>query len=356
MKQLVILTRGLSHTLLGLIPTYHEQAELAFDFSPESTQMSAVALTGNKTRVICSKKTGIPFSHAVRMALSLRPGRYHTVYVHGVNSGSMLPALIGATNAGIPQVVAYAHSGIEPVSRLPGRCFKKAVSTDERLNKLMFNGCASIIPDGIIPGYCLNEQLRKAYRAALGLSEKHVYLQISPFLKQGNYDLTLNIFRKIYELDKDACLICVGQGPIRSEILARVEYENLSDSVSLPGDTDNIAPFLMAADALLMPDEGTQGAALIPAAQAAGLPCLIGEKTDFSSALVDEGIYPLQTVINDEFLINYSSAYNKQEKLDILYNWEKRRNLSNIAIERAEETCRTATAIRHKLSELALNQ
>lgn len=356
MKQLVILTRGLSHTLLGLIPSYHEQAEIAFDFSPESTQISAVTAAGNKARVICPGKTGITFSHALRLALSLRPGRYDTVYVHGMNSKAMLPALLGVTIAGIPQVVAYAHSGSEPASRLPGWCFKKAVSTDEHLNKFMFNGRASILPDGIIHGYRLNEQLREAYRSALGLTEKHVYLQISPFLKEGHYDLTLNIFHKILEADKNARLICVGQGPMRSEILARVEYENLSDSVSLPGDTDNIAPFLMVADALLIPDEGTQGAALIPAAQAAGLPCLIGEKTDFSSALVDEGIYPLQTVLNHEFLTNYSSTYNKQEKLDILYNWEKRRNLSNIAIERAEETCRTATAIRHKLSELALNQ
>lgn len=355
MKQLVLLTRGLSHTLLGLIPAYHENCEFAFDFSPEAAQMSAVALTGNKTRVICSDKICSPFSQAVRMAFRLRHDRYHAVYVHGVNSSAMFPALLGVTLAGIPQVIACAHSGGKFVTRLPLWCFRKATTSDEGLNQVMFNGSASIVPDGIISGYCLDEQLREAYRAAFGLTDRHIYLQVSPFLKEELYDLTLNIFHEILETDKDARLICVGQGPMRSEILARVEYENLSDFVTLPGDTDNIAPFLMAADVLLLPGEGAQNASLIAAAQAAGLPCLVGEKTDYSAALVEEGIYPLQAALKQKFLTKRSSADNKQGKNDVLNHWEKRCYLSKIAIERAEKTCRTASSIRRMLSELTSN-
>lgn len=338
MKQIVIFTRGLSHTLLGLISAYLEQAETAFDFPPEATQMSAVAPAGQKAHILCKDKTGLAFSHAVNVARRLRPGRYDAVYVHGVDSHAMFPVLVGARLAGIPQVIACAHEGSEPVSRrLPDWCFRKATASDKSLGKAMFSGRAVILPDGILPECHLDERLREAWRTALSMTNRHIYLQISPFIRTGQYDRTLDSFHRILELDENARLICVGQGPMRSEILARVEYENLSDFVTLPGDTDNIVPLLMAADALWMPDEGGQGAALLPAAQAVGLPCFVGDKTNCGSALISEGIYSLQAAFQPEF------------RLPLNY----RRQLGERSLEQARKTGRTAGSIGRALAELA---
>ncbi len=337
MKQLVIFTRGLSHTQLYLISRYSEQAETAFDLPAEATQLSAVASSGQKPRVICQNSTGFAFFHAVNLARKLRSSRYDAVYVHGVNSREMLPVLLGARLAGIPRVIACAHEGSDPVTRpLPDWCFSKATASSERLGKAMFRGRALILPDGIVPEFCLDEHLREAWRAAFDMTGRHIYLQISPINQRGNYDRTLDFFRRILALDENARLICVGQGPMRSEILARVEYENLSDFVLLPGDTDNIAPFLMAADALIIPDEGSQ-AALLPAAQAAGLPCFVEESTDCGFALIREGIYPLEAAFQPGFRL----------PLDC------RLKLSSRSLEKARETGRTAAAIGRALSELS---
>lgn len=334
MKQLVIFTRGLSHTLLGLIPSYLEQAEMAFDFSPEAAQLSAVAATGRNVRILCQDKPGIPFLRAACVARRLRSDRFEAVYVHGVNSRAMFPALAGARLAGIQQVIACAHAGSDAVPRrLPDWCFRTATASDERLGQAMFSAGAVILPDGILSQCCLDEQLREAWRAALGMTDRHIYLQISPFLRTGDYDRTLDSFRHALELDADARLICVGQGPMRSDILARVEYENLSDFVMLPGDTDSIVPFLMAADALLMPDED---AALLPSAQAAGLPCFMGEETDCGSALLRKGIYPLKDAFQPEFRLPL----------------EDRRRLSERSLEQARATGRTAEKIGRVLAEL----
>lgn len=336
MKQLVIFTRGLSHILLGLVSAYLDQAEMAFDFPPEATQISAVASAGQKVQLLTKDQSKLAFSSAVNVARYLRSGRYDVVYVHGTNGRTMFPALMGARLAGISQVIACGHAGeSEPITRVPGWSFHKATASDETLGREMFNGQAAIMPDGIISSYGLNEKLREAWRAALGITGRHVYLQVSPFKRSGQYDRTLDDFHKIHASDKNARLICVGQGPLRSEILARVEYENLSDFVTLPGDADNISSFLMAADALWMPDEGRQSAVLLSAAQAAGMPCLVGEQTDCSAKLIDDGIYPLSAVLGFQL------------------PWEKRQQQSELALEQARQTGRTAEAIGRRLVELA---
>lgn len=337
MKQLVIFTQGLSHPLLPLISMYLETADTAFDVPPETAQLAAFRAAGRTPCVLSQNKKAPGLYHAANIARRLRSAKYDVVYVHGVNCHNMLPALVGARLAGIRQIVACAHSGGGRVGRLPRSCFRKATASDKALGLALFHGQEILLPEGVFPGCGLDESLRAAWRAAFGMTGQHIYLQISPFERAAQYDRTLDMFKEILVGDPDARLICVGQGPMRSEILARVEYENLSDFVSLPGDTDNITPFLMAADALWLPAGEQQAAVLLPAAQAVGLPCFLGEAIDCGAALIKEELYPLQAALKSTFSLPL----------------EQRHRLSKRALQQAQRTGRTAEAIGRILMELA---
>ena len=335
MKHMVVFTYGLNHTLLGLISTYIAQAEMSFSFPPEKTQLTTLDSGKQKIQILIKNKAHFIFS-SLKIAYLLRKGRYDVVYVHGINSRNMLPALMGAKLARVPRVIACGHGGQDkPISPLASCCFHKATASNETLNKKMFNSHARVLPDGIAFKHIFDNTLRQAWRTALSLTDKDVYLQVSAFNSSSQYDQTLDSFHKILALNKNAHLICIGQGPLRSEILSRIDYENLSNSVTLPGDTDNIAPFLMAADALLIPDTKHQNPELLAIAQVAGLPCFVGDETDSSTSLIKEGIYSLKDVF------------------DFQLPWDERIRISEHALKQAQQTNRTSELIGKTLIVLA---
>lgn len=328
MKQLVVFTPGLSHTQLGLISTYLDKADIAFSFRPENTQAASLVCGKEKIKVLSKNK--------INFYQELKNENYDAVYVHGVNSSYMFPLLLGAKLAKIPRIIACGHLGADQaISTLPTWSYHKASTSDIELGRKMFRGKAKLILNGVDSRYCLDESLRQAWRLALGVTSQDVFLQVSPFNTSSHYDQTLDTFHKILSLNKNARLICVGQGPLRGEILARIEYENLSDFVSLPGDTSNIVPFLMAADAILIPDENPQVCDLLPLAQVAGLPCFVADKSYWRTKLTEEGIYPIQDL------------------LEFKLAWEQRQKTSELALMQAHHTNRTSELIGQALVEIA---
>lgn len=333
MKELCVFTRGLSRVQLRLIAAYHPCADLTFAFFPAEGELSAASADGRTARVLCPPggKTG-PLS----AAHLLRVCRPEAVFVHGTDGREMLPFLAGARLAGISRITACAHAGNGRTS-LPAWSFHSAAAADSRLAERMFAGKAAAAPEGILPGSAFDAALREACRAAMGLEGRHVYLQISPFNAAGQYDRTLDLFRRLLRGDAEARLVCVGQGALRSEIVARVEYEGLSGRVLLPGDADNPLPLLMAADALWLPDRGGQGEEVLPSAQAAGLCCFAGEETDRGAALLAEELLPLGRVLE-------TRAFRTPEE---------RKAAGGRALERARKAGRTVEAVGQTLEETA---
>jgi|GEM_PF-6899064 len=332
MRQLVILAPGLSHRLLELIPAYHPQAELAFSFCPEPTQRTA--LGDRAAGTFCPAESMGRTARFFYLLRLIGSKSCDAVFVHGTDS-AMVPALAAARLAGVPRVIACAHAGgAEPLRPLPRRCFHRAAADSRRLSEALFGGVAAIVPDGIAPGDFPDKSMREAWRAALGIEDKRVYLQAARFSRAAEYDHSLDLFHRVLRERPDARLLCVGQGPLRSEIMARVEYENLSDFVLLPGDADRLSPLLMAADVFWMPGKGDGG--VLAAAQAAGLPCLLGGEISAADALTETGLASLDA-----------------DPCGPDRPWERRLAMSREAHRMAEKSGRTAAAVGRTLSELA---
>lgn len=131
-------------------------------------------------------------------------------------------------------------------------------------------------------------QARDALREQLGFgADDPVLLHVGRFIEQKNHGGLLDVFARVRAEIPAAKLILLGQGPLKDQVLARVERDGLAGSVRYLGLRDDVAALMTASDVFLFPslDEGFGLAAL--EANAAGLP-VVGSAIDgLDEAVVD---------------------------------------------------------------------
>jgi glycosyltransferase involved in cell wall biosynthesis len=131
-------------------------------------------------------------------------------------------------------------------------------------------------------------QARARLREELGFGEDDpVLLHVGRFIEQKNHGGLLDVFARVRAEIPAAKLVLLGQGPLKDQVLARVERDGLSSAVRYLGLRDDVSALMAASDLFLFPslDEGFGLAAL--EANAAGLP-VVGSAIDgLDEAVVD---------------------------------------------------------------------
>src|SRR5690606_14419248 len=112
-------------------------------------------------------------------------------------------------------------------------------------------------------------------RIELGIENSYAICHIGRFHPSKNHPYLLRVFKEILEKQRDAKLIIIGDGALRSVLEQQIQSLGLIDSVILTGKRTDVPELLQAMDVLLFPSlyEGLPGTVL--EAQAAGLPCII---------------------------------------------------------------------------------
>ncbi|MFI6676692.1 glycosyltransferase family 4 protein [Kribbella sp. NPDC050470] len=134
---------------------------------------------------------------------------------------------------------------------------------------------------------------RHEVRQSFGLDEEPLVLTVGRLAPQKDYPTLLSVAASVRESNPDVVFAIVGDGPLRDNLQARIDAENLP--VRLLGHRDDIADLLGAADVFLLTSHWEARALVIQEAMQVGVPVVatavggVPELVDDSAVLAFPG-------------------------------------------------------------------
>jgi L-malate glycosyltransferase len=113
--------------------------------------------------------------------------------------------------------------------------------------------------------------------AEVGLADRPTAVCVANLRREKGHSVLLRAWPQVLAAVPDACLLLVGDGPLRSEIEATIEAERLGDSVRLVGAVDDVWPLLAQAHVFVLPTLHEPFGIVAAEAMAAGLPVVASD-------------------------------------------------------------------------------
>ncbi|MGE7862772.1 glycosyltransferase family 1 protein [Bacillus mobilis] len=139
--------------------------------------------------------------------------------------------------------------------------------------------------------YIYNMKVRKEKRKELDVCGDFVLGHIGRFTYQKNHEFLLEVFKAIYDKNKDVKLLLVGTGELREGLEKRVLSMGLENNVIFTGIRADISELLQAMDVFVFPSHFEGLGIVVVEAQAAGLQCIVSDsipKEAFVTELIKE--------------------------------------------------------------------
>ena len=131
---------------------------------------------------------------------------------------------------------------------------------------------------------------RSITRKEFGYSNETLVLgHVGRFSEVKNHDLLVEIFAEIVRIEPSARLMLVGDGPLRDEIVQKVERLGLREKVCFAGIRPDVPRIMRGVfDVFIFPSLFEGLPLSLVEAQAAGLPCIYSDTIDSSVNIVNE--------------------------------------------------------------------
>lgn len=222
----------------------------------------------------------------------IKKNHYDVVHAHH-HSSSYLPLFV-AMLCGVKCRVAQCHSCMQSESivsklkRYVGIVLNDLSSnlrfacTEEAASHL-FGGILKrlfpvvILPNGVEPEkFPFNEESRIQARKDLGIgSDTLVYGIVARISSEKNHIFLLKVLPEVLKLRKNAQLLIVGDGPLKTELMNYAAQNGLSNNVIFAGRRPDLVNMLCAMDVFTLPSiyEGSPVSAV--EASANGLPLVL---------------------------------------------------------------------------------
>ena len=231
---------------------------------------------------------------------------YKIVHSH-INENSSF-VLAAAKQAGVPCRIAHSHlSDLGIDIKLPFRLYARFAMKDnpnhyfacsENAGRWLFGSKKPIkIMNNAVDVEKLqfNAEARALKRAELGLDNKFVIGHIGRFDKQKNHTFLIDIFKTLYEKERSATLVLVGDGALKKEMERKVLQLGIENNVLFLGVREDIPELLQAFDLFLFPSLFEGLAVVLIEAQAAGLPIIASDTISKEANITGKITYmPLQ--------------------------------------------------------------
>lgn len=150
----------------------------------------------------------------------------------------------------------------------------------------------SIIPNAIdFEEFRYDDSKATQIRDDLNINSYEVALgHVGRFTDEKNHLFSIDVLEGLRRMGTKACLLLVGEGPLRREIEKRAQTKGLSDHIRFLGIRNDISSLMSTFNALLLPSLSEGQPTVLVEAQAAGLPCLASDivtrRVDFGLGLV----------------------------------------------------------------------
>jgi glycosyltransferase involved in cell wall biosynthesis len=121
------------------------------------------------------------------------------------------------------------------------------------------------------------DESRGGIRGELGMAEGAAVVHIGRFTEQKNHRRVVDIFHAYLNLEPEAQLLLVGDGPLKQDMIAYVQRQGLASHVRFLGIREDIPAILSAGDLFLFPSLFEGLGNVVIEAQLAGVPCLVSD-------------------------------------------------------------------------------
>lgn len=200
------------------------------------------------------------FKNLINLIRKTKPDVVHSHMFH-----ANVLARVARLFAPVPRQISTAHSNNEGgklrmlTYRLTNRLsdvftnvsYDAVHSFEEK--KAVSKGKMLAVGNGIDVAYFkFSPDARMNIRKELGLAEKKVFIAIGRFHDAKDFPNLINAFAKVVSRSKDCHLLIVGDGELRSVIVAKIAQLDLQKSVTLLGLRKDIPQLLSAADIYVM--------------------------------------------------------------------------------------------------------
>ena len=315
--------------------THLNRDEIQFDFIVHGEKVGMLEEKflemGSKIYHVKPKKEGLLQNLSQIKRILYSQPRYDVIHCHQ-NLISFVP-LYFAKKAGINTRIAHSHTTFS--GKGTGREFINSVFRFLlKINANQFFACSvdaakclfgekkyiedkvDIIPNAIDESfYRFNPLIRNKVRRELHIEDKFVIGHVGRFSKEKNQKFVLQIFKEIYQLNKNSVLLLIGDGELEQETKQLASSFSASKNIVFLGLRKDVNCILQAMDCFILPSLHEGFGIVLLEAQAAGLKCFASTavpKETNVAGLVD--FLELNAGSNHwaECILNYQHVYERK--------------------------------------------
>lgn len=285
------------------IQSHMDRSKVNFDYlvfhDQEDPMDDVVKKLGSKKLVASADHIKIrPLRRILRINEVRKVCKFNHVQIlhYNADSAADLTNIIGAKLGGVKYITIHSHNagfGTAGIgTKILSSCLKPLIpilcdtywGCSDLAARFLFpksiitQGKYRVLPNGIeLSRFDYNPQIRERAREELGIQGKFVIGHVGRFTEQKNHSFLLDIFKAIYQKDKDAILLLIGNGNLFEKIKKKATDLGVSDRVIFYGASDEMPKMWQAMDVFLMPSlhEGLPVTGI--EAQASGLHCIFSD-------------------------------------------------------------------------------
>ena len=166
----------------------------------------------------------------------------------------------------------------------------KLLACSEVAGDWMFEkNCYDVVNNGIqSENFSFDMSIRDEKRESLDIDGKYVVGFIGRLEEQKNPLFLIDIFAELYKKRKDAVLLIVGEGSLKSEMMQRANQHKVLHAVKFLGVRSDVNKLMNAMDCLLLPSLFEGLPFVLVEAQTNGLPCVVSEDVSRESNITGE--------------------------------------------------------------------
>ncbi|TDQ37648.1 glycosyltransferase [Aureibacillus halotolerans] len=229
--------------------------------------------------------------------------KYDAFHCHLNTLSYVTPAKIALTYG--VNVIVHSRNGESPKKMItkvlhyyhyysfPFKTVEKVAVSKIAGDWLFRKGGYEVINNGLnVKKYQYSQENRMAIRKELGINNELVLINVGALREQKNHSFLIDTFKGLKEYHREAKLLLVGEGRLRTKLQQQVNHAGLEKDVIFLGNRNDIHILLSAADQFIFPShyEGFPNAVI--EAQSNGLPCIISN-TITEEVVINENVYAL---------------------------------------------------------------
>ena len=289
-----------------LQPSFSE-IEITFVFPAGSDEVFVDELKNEGFNVVfLNKKRPMRYYRALKKLM--KSEKFDAVQAHG-SSALLYFEIHAAKKAGVPIRIAHSHSSSckykfahKLLKPFLNRELTHAFACSDLAGKWLFTGEYEIFTNGIdVEKFRYNEEKRRDCRSEFGFENELVLGHVANMEHAKNQIFLLEIFAELLKTIANAKLLFVGDGPLRSEIEAKISELGIGESVVLTGRRKDTDRLYQAMDVFLLPSLYEGLPVTLIEAQAAGLKCFASERVTRQADITGNVTY--LPIGNDDFKI-----------------------------------------------------